>query len=112
MANAKRKDKTLTFSLDTRKQRPGMLSSRGNLEQFPWWLAVVILIGILVLYSILTTPNWQSAFLFIQTGLKYTIGVSLTAFAISLVFGLLTAFGQISKNPIFRNLAMLYVQII
>ena len=97
---------------DTSRQRPSLIPSLATMERFPWWLAIVVLVGALALYSILTAPFWQAAFVFVQTGLLYTIVISVVAFAISLVFGLLTGLGQLSKNVVFRNLSMLYVQVV
>jgi polar amino acid transport system permease protein len=93
-------------------QRTRLIPSLKALDRFPWWLAIVVLVGVLVLYSILAAPYWNAAFVFVQTGLLYTIVISLVAFAISLVFGLLTGLGQLSKNVVFRNLSMLYVQVV
>jgi len=83
-----------------------------DLDRFPWWLAVVVLVGVVALYSILAAPYWHAAFVFVQTGVMYTIVISVASFAISLVFGLLTGLGQLSRNIVFRNLSMLYVQVI
>jgi len=102
----------LAAPTDTSRQRPSLIPSLATMERFPWWLAIVVLVGALALYSILTAPFWQAAFVFVQTGLLYTIVISVVAFAISLVFGLLTGLGQLSKNVVFRNLSMLYVQVV
>jgi polar amino acid transport system permease protein len=71
-----------------------------------------MLLGVLVMYSIFAAPYWHAAFVFVQAGVVYTIVISVAAFAISLVFGLLAGLGQLSKNIVFRNLSMLYVQVI
>ena len=97
---------------DTSRRRPSLIPSLATMERFPWWLAIVVLVGVLALYSILTAPYWHAAFVFVQTGLLYTIVISVVSFAISLVFGLLTGLGQLSRNLVFRNLSMLYVQVI
>jgi polar amino acid transport system permease protein len=102
----------LPASSGTSTKRTSLIPSLKGLDRFPWWLAIVVVAGVLVLYSILAAPYWNAAFAFVQAGLLYTIVISVVAFAISLVFGLLTGLGQLSKNVVFRNLSMLYVQVV
>jgi polar amino acid transport system permease protein len=64
------------------------------------------------MFMVLTNREWETAFEFIKTGLKFTIGISVISFLIALMFGLLAGLGQLSDNIIFRNISMLYVQVI
>jgi polar amino acid transport system permease protein len=102
----------MAATTDSGRQRPRLIPWPTDVQRFPWWLAIVILVGVLALYSILAAPYWQAAFVFVQTGLVYTVVISVASFAISLVFGLLTGLGQLSRNILFRNLSMLYVQVV
>jgi polar amino acid transport system permease protein len=89
-----------------------MIPWGGDLSRFPWWGLVVLIIGLAGMFMILTSREWESAYEFIKTGLKLTIGISVISFLIALMFGLLAGLGQLSDNIIFRNISMLYVQVI
>jgi len=56
--------------------------------------------------------DYGEAFNFTKAGLTVTIRVSLTAFGIALIFGLLAGLGRISSNIILNNLARLYIELI
>jgi polar amino acid transport system permease protein len=89
-----------------------MIPWGGDLSRFPWWGLVALIIGLAGMFMVLTNREWETAFEFIKTGLKFTIGISVISFLIALMFGLLAGLGQLSDNIIFRNISMLYVQVI
>jgi polar amino acid transport system permease protein len=97
---------------EVERQRPGIIPWGGDLSKWPWWILAVFLIGVAAVYAILTNRHWEAAYEFTKFGIRLTMTISLSSFAIALVFGLLAGLGQLSPNVIFRNLSMLYVQII
>ena len=97
-------------------------------REFPWWLlAIFAFLGIMA-FLIATQPNFNEAFNFIKgkievvsepgefaivvEGLWMTLKVTLFAFAIALVFGLLAGLGRISHNTLIRNVAITYIEFI
>lgn len=83
-----------------------------RLADFPWWVLVILFGGVLLVYNFITNATYQKTLSTLVTGIKLTIVVTLIAFTLSIFLGLITAFGQMAKNVVFRNLALLYVQII
>ena len=83
-----------------------------RLANFPWWALIIALLAVFLIYSFMTDATYQEIFAFIIVGVRLTLQVTLIAFAISLIVGLITAFGLMSDNVIAKNLANLYVQII
>ena len=94
------------------RKEPGLVPWTTGLKELPWWALFLLLMGIALVYAIVTLPNYMDAFLFIVPGLKTTILVSLTAFAIALVTGLVFGLGRISSNPIAYNVATFYVEVV
>lgn len=84
----------------------------GRLSEFPWWVLVLLLFAAFLIYSFITDATYQKIFTTLVVGLKLTIMVTIVAFTFSMILGLMTAFGQMSKNTIIHNLAVLYVQIV
>ena len=88
------------------------LSSKRSLRDLPWWFFAIILIAIGVFFVISTNENYNNAFVFIKSGLKFTIKTTLIAYAFAILFGLLAGLGRISKNVVINNLSRLYVELI
>src|SRR4030067_2995914 len=83
-----------------------------RLSEFPWWVLVILLAAVLLVYNFATNATYQDIIIYLSAGVRLTIIVTLVSFSIAMLLGLLTAFGQMSKNLLIRNIAMLYVQII
>ena len=93
-------------------KEPGLVPWTKQLARLPWWALILLLLGIGLVYAILTVPNYTDAFLFIVPGLKITLFVSVLAFAIALVVGLIVGLGRISSNPIIYNITTFYVEVV
>jgi len=94
------------------RKEPGVIPWTTGLKRLPWWALFLLLLGVALVYAIVTIPNYADAFFFIVPGLKITILVSVTAFAIALVIGLVFGLGRISSNPIAYNITTFYVEVV
>jgi polar amino acid transport system permease protein len=83
-----------------------------RLSEFPWWALVIMLVAVLLIYNFATNATYKDIITYLSAGIRLTIIVTLVAYSLSMVIGLLTAFGQMSRNVVIRNIATLYVQII
>ncbi len=88
-----------------------LLPVTSNLEKWPWWALAIALAAVLIVFSILTSPLYQDAFNFIKEGIITTIRVTVIAYGLSLIGGLILGLGRVSKNVFFYNLATLYVEV-
>ena len=114
-------------NLNNGKNQP----SRFNVRGFPWWLVAIIGFLLLMLLLIITDPDYNRAFNFIKgsfggiegfqkgglagfigTGITITIYITLVAFAIALIIGLLAGLGRVSTNVFVRNIAITYIEFI
>jgi polar amino acid transport system permease protein len=82
------------------------------MAEFPWWLLIILLLGVFLIYKFATDATYKDIIETLIVGVKLTIIVTIISFALSLIIGLITAFAQMSKNVVARNLATLYVQIV
>ncbi|MCZ7669011.1 MAG: amino acid ABC transporter permease [Chloroflexi bacterium] len=83
-----------------------------NWREFPWWLIAIIGFIMLMAVLIITDPEIQEVFLFIIPGIWLTLEITLFAFVLALIFGMLAGLGRISKNSLIRNIAITYVEFI
>lgn len=82
-----------------------------RLAQLPWWLLIAALIGVLLLWSISTDETYQVIFERVRGGFGTTIYVTLVAYALALVLGLIIGLARVSSNKVIYHLATFYVEI-
>ena len=97
------------------EQRKDPLSTR--LANFPWWGLFLAFLGVLLIFLVSTDATYRETFIFLWTGIRLTIIITLVAFVLSIIIGLITAFAQMSTGTGFfsvlaRNIAAFYVQIV
>ena len=86
-------------------------SVTNTLSELPWWLLVVLFVGILFVYAFYYDETYIKIFDFLKEGVLTTIQVTIIAYLFAVTLGLLTGLGRVSKNPIIYNVATLYVQV-
>jgi polar amino acid transport system permease protein len=72
--------------------------SQYTLSRWPWWALLTAFIGVLLAWQIATDSNYLQIFRSIIDGVGVTVGVTLIAFGLSLLLGLLLALARLSKN--------------
>ena len=82
---------------------------RISLADVPWWVVIVVLVGIYVAYAMLSSEEYIEAFRFILPGVKITLQVTFFAYALALVIGLIAGLMRVSKNPVLYAISTLYV---
>lgn len=76
-----------------------------------WWWLVAAVVGLIILLSIFSPDPYWRIIRFVSDGLLITVGVTLTAFVLTLLLGLLAALGRLSRNGFFRWITTIYVEI-
>jgi polar amino acid transport system permease protein len=80
-------------------------------ERIPWWAIILLIVGIAVGWSVLTSETYLKVIEFVWEGLKLTLRVTLIAYACALVVGLIFGLMRVNKNPILYALSTLYVEV-
>ncbi|MCJ7621139.1 MAG: amino acid ABC transporter permease [Anaerolineae bacterium] len=102
----------MAVATETEKPRPKLIPWTEKLAALPWWALLILLGGVLIVYFISTSPTYQDAFLFLISGVRVTILVSLASFVLSLVLGLILGLGRVSKNVVSYTISSLYVEVV
>ncbi len=102
------------MTANTSVQQPGTFQVRmiDRIARWPWWLIIIILLGLIIFFNIITNQLYAEIFRRVSRGLVVSVAVAVIAYASALVIGLITALGRVSKNVVAYNLSTLYVQII
>jgi polar amino acid transport system permease protein len=78
----------------------------------PWWAILLGAAALLVIYLILSDANYRETFLFLKNGVLVTLRITLIAFPISTLIGLIVGLARTSKNVFFYTIATIYVEVI
>jgi len=82
---------------------------------FPWWIVIILSafgIGLILIFLNPTSRQMYSdAFWFILPGVGLTLFVTVCAYTIAIVVGLVVGLMRLSTNPILFHLARVYVEI-
>ncbi len=88
------------------------VSRTSRLARFPWWLLAIALLGLVTLWAIVADEGYAEIFNTLQKGVVTTLWVTLVAFGLAGLLGLLIALARTSGNPWLRQISTFYVEII
>jgi polar amino acid transport system permease protein len=88
------------------------ISISSRMKTVPWWALIIIASGFFLLYLILANPNYHDTFTFLRAGVSMTLYITLLAFPIATVIGLITGLMRTSKNTVLYTIATIYVEVI
>lgn len=99
-------------STDGSLAKRGPLLAPQGMDKWPWWLLVALLLGLMIVYQILTNQQMGAAFRAVSVGLGTTIRVTLLAYGLAVLIGLFVGLARVSANPVINNIASFYVEIV
>jgi polar amino acid transport system permease protein len=102
------------MTTNTSVQQPGTFQVRliDRIAHWPWWLIIIILLGLIIFFNILSSQLYAEIFRRVSRGIVVSVAVAVIAYASAIVIGLIVSLGRVSKNVVAYNLSTLYVQII
>lgn len=105
----------MAVSLETQTVAPSVRPPRRagwDWRTWPWWAVLLGAFGIWTALAVLQSPDYQATARFLLRGIPVTLQLTVTAYAIALVLGLIAGLGRVSRNVLFYNLSTLYVEFI
>lgn len=83
-----------------------------RIARLPWWLLAIVLIGLVILWAIVTDEGYGQIFNTLSRGMLTTLWVTLVAFGLALLLGLVVALMRTSDNPWLAQIATFYVEVV
>jgi polar amino acid transport system permease protein len=77
-----------------------------------WWLLVAFVILLIVVLVFSKPDPYGRAVRFVSDGIWVTMGVTASSFIIIVVVGLIGGLGRLSRNPVIKGIATLYVEVV
>jgi polar amino acid transport system permease protein len=84
----------------------------GVFSKLPYWLLITILIGIIFLWHAVTDSNYQIILKAVSKGILTTLYVSIIAYVLSTVVGLLIGLMRVSRLRLLREAASFYTEVV
>jgi polar amino acid transport system permease protein len=82
------------------------------LERLPWWVLILLFLGLLIVYNVVTSTTYSDTFRFLWEGVKLTILSTLIAYVMATVLGLVAGLGRVAENRLFYTASTLYVEVV
>ena len=89
-----------------------MSESSANKDDFPWWLLFTFAIGAYLAFRIAVDELYSDVFAILVKGVGVTAFVTVVAFSIACLIGLLLAISALSSSLVLRQLSRFYIEII
>jgi polar amino acid transport system permease protein len=80
-------------------------------HDFPWWLLLVIGVGLYLFYKVLADPDYAAVLGTLSKGIKITLMVTIVGYVGASVLGLGLALGCLSRFVVLRQLCRLYIEV-
>lgn len=93
-------------------EKPGRTSVKERINKFPWYMVIIGLFIIVTWFLIIDAPTFNQAFVTMRVGMLTTISITLIAYGVSLIIGLIVGLARVSKKVVAKNLATSYIEII
>ncbi len=87
-------------------------SFKERINKIPWWLVSIGLVIIVTLILIINAPSFNEAFVIMSAGISTTITITIIAYSISLLIGLIVGLGRVSSGVVAKNMATFYIEIV
>lgn len=100
----------MSYTPSPRESRLAPFTNR--LARLPYWLLAAILLGILFLWIMLTRAEYQVILRAVVNGIGTTIYVTLIAYGLAMLLGLVIGLMRVSSSRLWREVSSFYVEII
>ncbi|MBX2998418.1 MAG: amino acid ABC transporter permease [Caldilineaceae bacterium] len=97
----------MTTTISRPRRSPADLFAR-----LPYWLLAAVIIGVLMLWEILTDVGYRVIFDAVVRGVGVTIYVCVVAYLLAVLFGLILGLMRLSSNRLILEVSTFYVEII
>lgn len=97
---------------DRRAYRSHVLPITDRLSRLPYWLLAAGMLAIFFFWIILSNDNFRTIFHAVRQGMWTTIYVSVVAYVLALLVGLLLALMRVYQSRLTQEIASFYVEIV
>jgi len=89
-----------------------MIPTSPNDRDFPWWLLAVAGIGAWMFWQVLSNETYAGVLSILRKGIWTTIYVTVIAYALACILGLLLALAGMSRWLVLRQISRFYIEVV
>ena len=97
---------------DPRNHRSRLLPITDWLSRLPYWLLVALLLAVVMIWVVVSNPDYQVIFDAVRQGLWTTVYVSVISYVFAVLVGLLLALMRVYHNRLTQEISSLFVEVI
>ena len=97
---------------DVRTIRSHMIPASDRLSRLPYWLLAALLLGVLAFWTIANNQGYRIIFAAVKQGIWTTLYVSLVAYTLAILLGLVWMLMRVSKSRTLQEISSFFVEII
>jgi len=97
---------------DQRTYRSRMLPLTDRLSRLPYWLLVALLLAVIMIWVVVSNPDYRIIFNAVRQGVWTTIYVSGISYVCAIVVGLLLALMRVYRNRLTQEVSSLIVEVV
>ena len=97
---------------DQRTYRSRLLPITDWLSRLPYWLLVALLLAAIMIWVVVSNPNYQVIFDAVRQGVWTTIYVSVISYVFAVLVGLLLALMRVYRSRLTQEISSLFVEVI
>ena len=83
-----------------------------RLSRLPYWLLAALLLGVIFLWAMLTRADYRVILRAVSQGISTTVYVTVVAYALATLFGLLLGLMRVSHSRVAQEIATFYIEIL
>ena len=102
----------MTAHAQERERKPHLLPISERIFRLPFWLLFAILLAIVFLWIVANNGDYRIVFAATVRGVTTTVYVSVIAYTLASLLGLLMGLLRISRNRLVREAATFYIEIV
>ena len=97
---------------DPRTRRSRLLPITDWLSRLPYWLLVALLLAVIMIWVVVSNPDYQVIFDAVRQGVWTTIYVSVISYVFAVLVGLLLALMRVYRSRLTQEISSLFVEVI
>lgn len=86
--------------------------TEGEAEEFPWWLVILGVTGLWLFYEVWVSEIYSAVMATLVQGIGITVAVTLVAYAMACLLGLMLAVAGLSRLRALRQASRLWIEVI
>ena len=97
---------------DQRTYRSRMLPLTDRLSRLPYWLLVALLLAVIMIWVVVSNPDYRIIFNAVRQGVWTTIYVSVISYVCAIAVGLVLALMRVYRNRLTQEVSSLIVEVV